>query len=295
MKSLSFRNYISNRPNNAIEVKGNVLKEYQRVLLEIADDITNVCIDNGIVCSLGGGSALGAIRHKGFIPWDDDIDFNISREYIDKFITEFENKYGYKYWIHTPEEKHNFGTVFIQIRKKGTVAKNFLYDGDECGVPVDIFPVENTFDNAFLRCLHGLLCMGMRFALVCRKMWANRNSFIQTAQGNKTSLFIVRLKIFIGFFTSVFSVDAWSHGAIKCCKMCHRKGKYVVIPSGRKYFFGEIYDCKMFEDIIPVDFEDRSYSVTKYFDSYLKNLYGDYMRIPPENKREFHILSELKL
>ena len=73
------------------------LKQLQSTLLSMLKDINSVMEENGIACSLGGGSVLGAVRHNGFIPWDDDIDINIPRSEFERFLPLFEERFGDRY------------------------------------------------------------------------------------------------------------------------------------------------------------------------------------------------------
>ena len=281
--------------DSAIRIEGDLLEECQKIVLEIADDVAAVCEANGINYTLGGGTALGAVRHQGMIPWDDDIDLNLFRGDYDRFLRAFGERFGDRYWIHTPEKTKNYGLLFIQIRKKGTVMRGREDVGvDECGIGIDVFPYENTYDGKVLRTMHGILCMGMKFALSCRKTWANRELNLRLVKDNPEAKKAVMFKCVLGALFSPFSVDAWTHGTIRCCKMCkNNQSHYVVIPSGRKQFFGEIYDRKETADTRFVPFQGREYRLTNAFDGYLRKLYGDYMQIPPPEKREHHVVFEL--
>ncbi len=285
-----------NLNENCIILEGKILKQYQEELRQIVDDVAYVCEKNHIPYTLGGGSALGALRHHGIIPWDDDMDLNMLRCDLEKFLPLFRKRFGSKYWIHTPEHTKNYGLLFVQIRKKGTIARGREdYNLKECGIGIDIFPVENTYDNRFMRGLHGFLCMGSKFALSCKKLWTYRKETLELVQNNKDAARQLKLKIILGFFFSFFSIDTWTHISISFCKMCGQKGEFVVIPSGRKQFTGEIYKRKIYTETILVSFDGRSYRLLKDADKYMKHLYGNYMEIPPEEKREHHILYELKL
>lgn len=279
-----------------IEIKGPLLKQYQEAILEIADDIARVCEENGINYTLGGGSALGAVRHGGMIPWDDDMDLNLFRKDLDRFLQCFEKAYGKKYWIHTPEKTKDYGLLFVKIRKKGTILQG-LDDTEtsECGIPIDIFLVENTFDSKILRFFHGSLCMAMKFGLSCRKMWATRDRMLELSKEDPSLHRAVFIKTVFGFFTALFSVDSWTHGANWCCKLCKNEGRYVVIPAGRKQFYGEIYERILYQETELVDFQGRKYRLTKSADHYLTKLYGNYHQLPPEDAREHHMVYKVQL
>ena len=100
-----------------IHLDGDMLRKYQLALLEITDDIVEVCEQEHITYQLSGGSCLGAVRHKGFIPWDDDMDINMLGDHFERFIKTFQKKYGDKYWIHTCHTK-DYGLLVSRIRLK---------------------------------------------------------------------------------------------------------------------------------------------------------------------------------
>ena len=278
-----------------VPLEGDLLKEYQESIRKMADDVAAVCEANGIKYSLGGGSALGAVRHKGMIPWDDDMDLNFLREDLDRFLLKFEKEYGDQYWIHTPEKTSNYGLLFVQLRKKGTIARSREDKGNECGVPLDLFPLENTYDNVILRKLHGIICLTTKFALSCRKLWEYRKPSLELVKNDPIAKRAILIKILIGFFISFLSIDALTHISIRCCKMCKCRGKYIVIPSGRRQFFGEMYERVIWEKCSLVPFDGRQYRLINNADVYLKNLYGNYWETPSPDKREHHMLYELKL
>ena len=144
------------------------LKKYQSELLKMISDVFTFFDENGIAYSLSGGSILGAIRHKGFIPWDDDVDINIPRESYDKLFSLFEsdNSLSRKYYLQSPKSHPELGLHVSQIRKKGTVARRkYDHSAEECGISIDLYIVENVYNNPVKRFFQGYTSMFLTFAL----------------------------------------------------------------------------------------------------------------------------------
>lgn len=267
------------------------LKQLQGVMLAILGDIVSVCDEHHIVYTLGGGSALGAVRHHGFIPWDDDIDINMPREEFERFIPLFSEKYHDKYWIHTPENTKNFNLLLSRIRLKGTslVTREDFFN-EECGVFIDIFVIENTFDCKFLRAVHGFGSLAFGFLQSCRKFYRDRAPLRELAEGNPELKKAMKFKVTVGFFTSVLPMGAWTKLANSWNKLCrNNESKYVVIPSGRKHFFGEMYARKEICCTQKLTFEGLSVNCPANVDGYLRRLYGNYMEIPSDREKEMHV------
>ncbi len=271
------------------------LEGVKRVTFEILCDVVSICEKENIPYMLGGGTALGAVRHNGFIPWDDDIDINVQRKYIDPLLNAIEKQYGNKYYIEAPMRTPGYLSSFIQIHKKGTVFQEYLVqDTEYCGIKIDIFPIENTYSNNFLRTMHGLLCESGLFILSCYRMYAWRDEFMELTSCNQMARRVVRLKGFIGMLFA--PAHKWWYNRIQHCLACCKRedSKYVVIPSGRKHFFGEVYQRNIYLETVTMPFEKHFFQVSKDFDHYLKMLYGDYRKLPPEGQREHHVIYQLK-
>ena len=262
----------------------------QKILLTILDDIDCVCGKYGISYSLGGGSCLGAVRHQGFIPWDDDLDINMARSEYEKFIPAFRREFGRKYWVHTPEDTPGYELLFARVRLKGTVLRTRDdFFTDECGIPVDIFIVENTFDNWAMRMLHGIGCMAFGYLLSCRKFRRARKQLTALSGGSRSLSLSFRMKFAVGFLISWGSVDFWRKAANAIHAVCHDDGSArVTIPAGRKKFFGELYSRSSVLDLCEMKFEGRMLPVPQCCDEYLTRLYGDYMVPPAPADREKH-------
>lgn len=268
----------------------------KKVVLEAALDVIALCDENGIPYMLGGGSALGAVRHGGFIPWDDDIDLNIPRKYIPQLIKAIENRYPDKYYIEAPLYTEWYLSSFIQVHRKNTVFQEYRVQKKEyCGIKLDIFVIENTYNNVVRRNWHGICVQAGLFFLSCYRMYAWRDEFKKLAEGNRKAGCVMFVKRCIGRLFALNPKGLYRSVQKKMAQCDDDNSDYITIPSGRNHFFGELYRREAFMKTHRVAFEGHMLCVTDDYENYLTRLYGNYMEIPPEEKREHHVLYDLKL
>ena len=262
------------------------LRRIQRVLLLILDDIVGYCEEEGIVYSLGGGSVLGAVRHQGFIPWDDDIDINMPRsEY-------FHDKYTLQSPELTPAEN---GVPMCRVRLNGTtMLMHDDADGAAHGIYIDVTPVDNCFDHVVVRNVHGVACMAIGLLYSCRRFFRDRHRYLALSNNDSSFRRSVLAKVAIGALVSPIPLSAWSRLVVSTYGLCkNASSRLVVVPAGRAHFFGEMYLRDRFMKTRPATFEGRSVQIPFDAESYLEHLYGNWKEIPPENKRERHAYLQL--
>ncbi|WP_251570768.1 LicD family protein [Parasutterella muris] len=290
-----FKNLKSNT-NGALELSDQQLKKLQGCLYSMLLDIDSVCSTKNLVYFLSGGTALGALRHRGFIPWDDDLDINMPREDFLKFSIELEKQYPGKYLIQVPGVTPDYYLTSGRIRLKGTVYQTRGEEGCEQGIFVDIFIVESTPDLFLLRNIHGFFCLAIGLLLSCRLFYVNRNHYRKLLSFSKKAKLIFWTKTLIGMVTACISLK-------NLCKLTNNiysfsKGKqsrFVSIPSGRKHYFGELYLRDGFINRKKIKFEGKEFPVSTDLNNYLTKLYGsDYMTPPPPEAREKHIIYKIK-
>ena len=134
------------------------LRQLQDCFLEIIKDIDRVCRENGICYMAAGGTALGSVRHRGFIPWDDDVDLLMPRPDLKRFLEIFDRTLGDKYEITSPASKYPLESMITAVYKKNTVKASLqTMDTDlPQGVHIDIFCIESVPTNAAARRINEL-------------------------------------------------------------------------------------------------------------------------------------------
>lgn len=131
------------------EYESSVLRRLQLVELEILDVIVDLCSKHDIRWFLDGGTALGAMRHQGFIPWDDDIDIGMFREEYERFLDVAARELPSGYSLHTPENTAHYSAFFAKVSKDGTKfwPKDTMEAGCDQGIFVDVFPYDALSDD----------------------------------------------------------------------------------------------------------------------------------------------------
>lgn len=281
-----------------IRVEGKLLEQLQHVLRDMLADIVRVCEAEHIDYVLGGGTCLGAIRHHGFIPWDDDVDINMTREGYQRLRPALLKAYPGKYVIQDPQDTEGYDLCFPRVRLCNTVFRcRDDFDDGECGVYVDIFLIEDVPNNAIARKLHGLGSLAIGLGFSCRRFYEHAAAYLKLAADDEEIVRVFRRKISLGRLCAFASAKSWTRAWDRWNGLWRVPGStYVSIPVGRKHYFGETYRRN---DILPgefADFEGLEVRVPRNVEAYLGQLYGpDYMKLPPEDERETHVVYEVDL
>lgn len=277
-----------------VEIDQITLEKLQSELLSMYKDVLHVCQEHGIIPYLVGGSALGAIRHQGFIPWDDDVDIGMTRQDYEKFINVFEKELSEKYILNAPNYSDKPKARFPKIYKKGTVFKG-IYDVNDNnslnGFFVDIFIIENIPLNKIRRKIKGTYCNLLEFISSQVYTYENDNDLSREMR-TRANNFSVKIRYLVGKLFSLRKAGKWFNLVDKHIQ--YKTTGMFGLVTGRKHYFGELFDEKTLFPAKYVSFCDVEAPVFNDIDAYLVNLYGDYMQLPPENKRERHSVVEIK-
>lgn len=271
-------------------------EKLQQLLVEIYKDILSFCGKNNWTPYLVGGSALGAIRHKGFIPWDDDLDLGMMREEYNAFLDAFEKEYAEKYIVNAPGKGSQVKARFAKIIRKGTLFQEFLAVPDDAqnGVFVDIFPMDHAPDSLLIRGIKGVKtdCLAYISSQVFSYYYRNRDYTEALKRTGRINYFV---RTIIGAVFGVKNPDWWFARYDKSAQCHQNRALCCTIAAGRKHYFGEVMERAKIEPPRYVDFCDIKAPVFNDVEAYLSHMYGDYMEIPPENKREKHYIVRMKV
>lgn len=289
MKSYKQKVNERNRMNpKAIHLADDMLKRLQKTLLEMYLDIQSVCEKHGLTCFLIGGSALGAVRHKGFIPWDDDLDVGMHRNDYEKFKVIFKAELGDKYILNAPNYEGIPTNRFAKVLKRGTKFVELgMPDDDRACIKIDVFVIENVPDNYIFRLFKGIYCNSLMLIGSCvlsYECWKMKNA------GERNNM---NERVLIGKLFSFNSSKAWFDCVDNACQHGNDKSVFIGTPTGRTHYFGEILKREVYFPVKTAVFEGKKVYLPGNVGKHLSNLYGDYMKIPPEDKRERHYVSKI--
>lgn len=272
------------------------IRRVQSVLLDMLCDLDALCRKHSISYFLCGGTALGAVRHGGFIPWDEDVDVGMPRRDYDRLTELLLAEYGDKYWVQSIWNNENYDLPFLKIRKKGTrFIEIFESDPAHAGVFIDIYPLENVPDFAPWRWLHGAVSDFLQLCCSCVRMRAKKERYF-TYFDDPAVHKAVRIKSFLGKCLSFFSVQRWCRLTDRWVACCHKETtRRVTFPSGRKHYFGEMCLREHFFPLKEVSFSGKHFFLLADPAAHLSLLYGDYMTVPPADQQERHTILELEL
>lgn len=297
---MALNNLIKTTDNNAeglYVLTETDMSKLRKIHLEFIEDIGRVCKKHSIVWFLTAGSMLGAVRHKGFIPWDDDVDINMTRENFNKLKKVFASELSDKYNLLMPGEKGNT-MLFPRIERKGTLVQEINSDDNaHLGVLIDIFILDNASDNAALRFMHGVGCTFLSFVTSAYRTRLYKKNLLKYGKENKKLCRAVKLRAFCGIFFSFMSMEKWLEITDRFfAKVKNNNTKYLVVASGGKHYFGEIFLRSNMSDVMEVEFENISANIPKNYDYYLSHRYGkDYMIPPSESNREQHLFIKFEI
>lgn len=267
-------------------------KKIQALELTMLLEFDRLCKKNSISYTLAGGTMIGAVRHKGFIPWDDDVDVYVLRDDFNKIRKIFPEELksaGIFYQSHYTDK--NYYYQFDKLRMNDTIFKETFLANHKInhGVFIDIFPIDYIPNNLFFRLNQYIEYRLLRLILMCKYININARK-----GGKKYLAFIIRL---LFFWLNINKVYKRSEQIAQ--KYLDKRGKCDFVRNlnsvgsdGTK----ETYALRDFKELKRIEFESNLLSISVNYDQMLKKIYGNYMELPPKFERKTrHNLEKLKL
>ena len=258
------------------------LKHLQRVELKILKDVISICENHNLKYYAYGGTALGAIRHGGFIPWDDDVDIVMFRDDYEKLLKIMETELSDEYYVLNFRKQKYYCYSFTEVCLKGTSFHNldeYILQYDK-GICIDIFPLDNVPKSRLKQIIHHYRVTILYHLVV--------NSIHKINTPNK-------------ILSLIHSITHYTLKAIPGYKFLKKRYYKCLIKYNKKetdyatVFFSQVdflnfgkygfFEKKDFEPTKKVKFENIEINIQNNYDKILTTYYGDYMTLPPKEKR----------
>ena len=254
-----------------------LLDEKKSLMLSIMDEIDSYCREHNIEYFLVGGTLLGAVRHKGFIPWDDDMDIGLPRKDYNRLISEFKSKSGNVQIVHYKSATH-YKWASAKAYDNRTVLIELDDKKNTTGVFIDIFPFDGIIGDK----------KTAQKEVLNKKRWKDiltlKHLRIDKKRSKYKNLVVLlgRLFYLIPDKYLIKQINAGDNNPIAfedCKYICNFTGAWGI---------RELTKSKNFISTIDAEFEGRKYRIPIGYDDYLKTVYGEYMTLPPKEKQVSH-------
>ena len=258
------------------------LRKAQLLMLKILKEVHKICEENNIKYFLSDGTLIGAIRHQGFIPWDDDLDIGMLREDYEKFCKIAPQILSENFILQNFQTDKGYGLQFGKVILKNTVwiekvAKNT--NRQWSGIYIDIFPYDNITENKKMQKLINRLYIFIQGLILIKFKYINISNYESMAKKLK----YVLKKIYL----CTISKKLLIYIRDSICKRYLNKSKTLVTKYGGNFYKNQ-NPYNFYKDLTLQTFEDTSFYIPKNYDKILKKLYGNYMEIPPIEKQRQH-------
>lgn len=249
------------------------VEELKKIQIDILDYVYNFCKENNIKFWLDSGTLLGAVRHKGYIPWDDDIDLGMLREDYEKF-RKLANKFEGKYKFVCGEDDNTLFFSYGKVLDMSTIMYDNDINGFKYNVNIDIFVYDKApSDEAMLK-----------------KAFDKRDFYrtLTTYQAMKNivpdnNIAVKLVKTLLHYVLQIFPEGTFMRKHVQNSRQ-YENTNFERIGNFTGYFRASC-NIHAFDDTVLLDFEGKKYPAPVGWDEWLSEMYGDYMTPPPEEKR----------
>ena len=255
---------------------GNIIniEQLKKIQIEILDVVSDFCEKNNIKYWIDSGTLLGAIRHKGYIPWDDDIDVGMLRCDYDRFLNEF-NKSNSQYKAYSIENNKDFFYPYCKVLDTNTILFEPDKNGKQLNVNIDVF----VFDQApkspiVLKWTYLKRDLYQRCILI-KELYTPHDNIIEKVLVRIASVFLLPFSKY--YLTMKIAKNSKKYYNSNCAYLGDFMG-YSHTHLNKKIFSS----CKT------AIFEGKAYKIPQGYQEYLQAFYGDYLKLPPECDRVSH-------
>ena len=254
------------------------LEEQRNIQIELLKELKEICDKNNLKYALGGGTLLGAIRHKGYIPWDDDVDLMMPRKDYETLLKIFEENCKENHKILTYINTKDYYYSFAKIVDASTLLKEGgLRPIETLGVYIDVFPIDFLPNDE-----KSIKKIFKKYNFLYKAISVYKFSDISKVTKNKVKLFFKRITL---YFVKAFNLVPKVLKKLDNIAIEYEDTSKVACISGR-YAEKEIMPREFIEKYILADFEGEKYKIPEDYDEYLTKHYDNYMELPPEEKRK---------
>ena len=244
------------------------LSELKRIQIEILDSIVHFCEENNLRYYLAYGTLLGAVRHQGYIPWDDDIDIHMPRPDYEWFIANYKNNI---YSIIDNSLDAAYTLPFAKVHDTRTLFHETLYLKNTYGIFIDIFPLDSIKD-----------VQQAKVAVKWRRLLNAKRAILGKGRGFFKNVAMLATKIFLLPF-SMKDIILKIH---KISKRYDYGDTMYICSMYSQLAYKEIFPKEIFDGFVMLPFEGKMYRAPKGYEEYLRTNYNDYMQLPPKEKQK---------
>jgi lipopolysaccharide cholinephosphotransferase len=259
--------------------------EYKKILLQTTKDFIKFCEENGLMYYASDGTALGAVRHKGLIPWDDDVDVLMPHKDYERFLQLQYKLEGTDYEVLT-DTKPNYPLLFAKFSCKKTTIWEVRNIPCIYGAFVDVVPMYEVDDTDDMEKKFNQYRKAHERFVISRKIYSFSDWFDLLKKRQLLTFFKkMAKKMFYNIFSWYYHCE---YKKLEHIFQSSEGSKYIGISGLSSYFRRPMYEKEWFGRGLMVPFEDFMIRLPENYDAYLKHLYGDYMTLPPIEQRISH-------
>ena len=257
-------------------------EEAKQVELDILSNVADFCDAHNLRYCLAYGTLIGAVRHKGFIPWDDDIDIWMPRADYNEFLQRYNNKNGNdRYTVISPYDKRSQHT-FAKVIDEATVKfeANADYINGHLGVDVDIFPLDGMPEDEqeYIRWYNKLHNIYRKIVYL----------ILDEKKNVKRRVLLPLIRLWVGGKAGILRKTAKLHKQYP-----FNESTYVGSVESHYNASNNRFKKEWFDSFLLVKFENKEFKIPTEYDKILTQIYGDYMQLPPEEQQKTHHINKM--